>query len=75
MNKTLNAVRRGIKAAMAPPPGHKYQAAGKTIVCPHCGSDVFAWAGLGGISHAGYGVKCCRCTHIEYFGDRPKEQD
>jgi hypothetical protein len=75
MNKTLNAVRRGIKAALKAPRTHKYEAAGKTIVCSHCGSDDFEWVGVGGISYAGYGVKCDRCSHIEYFGKRPKELD
>jgi hypothetical protein len=75
MNKTLKAVRRGIKAAFNPPPSHKFQAAGKIIACSHCGSEGFEWAGVAGISYAGYGVKCCRCSHVEYFGKRPKEQD
>ena len=75
MGKTLNAVRRGIKAAMHAPPSYKFQAAGKTILCSHCGSDAFNWVGVAGISYAGYGVKCSRCTHIEYFGERPKQMD
>jgi hypothetical protein len=75
VNKTINAVRRGFKAALHPPPGYKYEAAGKTIVCSHCGTDLFNWVGVAGISCAGYGVMCCRCTHIEYFGTRPKQLD
>jgi hypothetical protein len=75
MSKTLNAVRRGIKAALNAPPSHQYQAAGKTIVCSHCGSDAFERVGVAGISYAGHGVQCCRCSHIEYFGKRPQEVD
>jgi hypothetical protein len=75
MNKTLNAVRRGIKAAMKPPRSHRYEAAGKTIVCSHCGHDLFELVGVAGLTAAGYGIYCACCSHAEYFVNRPKEQD
>ncbi len=73
MNRTLSAVRKGIKAALHPPTSFRYEAGGKIVVCSHCGSDAFDWVGVAGISYAGYGVKCVRCTHIEYFGKRPRQ--
>ena len=75
MGKTIKAIRRGIKAAFNAARSHKYEAAGKTIVCSHCGHDEFERAGLAGMTHAGYGVKCCHCSHIEYFGKQPAELD
>jgi hypothetical protein len=50
---------------------HRYQAAGKTIICSHCGNDSFDLVGVAGISFAGHGIKCSKCTHIEYFGTEP----
>jgi hypothetical protein len=77
MSKTVNAVRRavkaGIKAASGAPSGHKYQAGGKTVVCTHCSSDGFQRYGPLGATFGGYGLECSHCSHIEYFGKRPQE--
>ena len=78
VSNTFKAIRSGIKAgvnAMKSPQPRHFQAAGKTIVCSHCGYDGFVRAGLAGITMAGYGVKCCRCDHIEYFGAQPTDLD
>ena len=71
MGKTLNAGRRGIEAAMNTPCFQKYEAAGKTIACSHCGSVLFEPVGIAGFSAAGYGIACSRCTHAQYFLKRP----
>ena len=47
------------------------KAAGKTIVCPHCGSDSFASFGVVGLSLAGFGIQCSKCTRLEYFASQP----
>ena len=74
MNNTIEAIRRGIEAgvnAMQNPQPHHFQAAGKSIVCSHCGHDSFDLVGVAGMSLAGHGIKCAKCTHIEYFGSEP----
>ena len=77
MSKTVNAVRRavkaGIKAASGAPSAHKYQAGGKTVVCTHCSGDGFQRYGPLGATFGGYGLECSHCSHIEYFGMRPQE--
>jgi hypothetical protein len=77
MSKTVNAVRRavkaGIKAASGAPSALKYQAGGKTVVCSHCSGDGFHRYGPLGATFGGYGLECSRCSHIEYFGKRPQE--
>jgi len=77
MSKTVNAVRRavkaGLKAASGVPSPEKFRAGGKTIICTHCGSDDFEPYGPLGATFGGYALECSKCSHIEYFGKRPKE--
>ena len=76
MSNTINALRRGMKAgvaAMQDSVPHRFEAAGKTIVCPHCGSDSFASFGVVGLSLAGFGLQCSKCTRIEYFASQPSQ--
>ncbi len=77
MNKTLNAMRRavkaGIKAASGNASGQAYQANGKRITCSICGSDGFLRYGPLGETFGGYGLECSTCSHIEYFCKRPKK--
>jgi hypothetical protein len=76
MGNTIKALRRGIKAgvdAVQHPRAHQFQAAGKTVVCPHCGNDAFDLVGVAGISIAGYGIVCSKCTHILYFTKKPRQ--
>jgi len=76
MNKTLKALERGIRAgvkAVSDPSGihKKYEAAGKRIVCSHCGADDFeSPAGTVGL-FSGYVLQCSRCGHLECFGREP----
>jgi hypothetical protein len=73
MGNTIKAIRRGIKAGVNAmhSQARRFQAGGKTVVCSHCGNDTFESVGLGGISFAGSGIACSRCTHIEYFTTTP----
>jgi len=76
VSNTIKALRRGIKAgvdAMQDSVPHHFEAAGKTIVCPHCGSDSFASFGVVGLSLAGFGIQCSKCTRIEYFASPPSQ--
>src|SRR5450759_1120459 len=61
MNKTIRAIRRGVKAAMEPVRPQKFQAGGKPVIGSHCRSDGFQWYGLAGASFAGYGLECVQC--------------
>ncbi len=74
VSNTIDALRRGIKAgvdAMQSSQPGRFQAGGKTIVCSHCGNDTFEQVGVAGVSFAGYGVACSKCSHIEYFRSEP----
>ena len=78
ISNTLETLRRGVEAGVdatqssAP---DRFQAAGKTIVCCHCGSDLFASFGVVGLSLAGYGLQCSKCTRLEYFASQPTQLD
>jgi len=76
MSHTLKTLRRGdeagVDATQSSAP-HRFQAAGKTIVCSHCGSDLFASFGVVGLSLAGYGLQCSKCTRLEYFASQPTQ--
>ena len=78
MSNTLKTLRRGVEAGVdatqssAP---HRFQAAGKTIVCSHCGGDLFASFGVVGLALAGYGLQCSKCTRLEYFASQPTQLD
>jgi hypothetical protein len=76
VGNTIRAIRRGIKAGAkavqeSDPP--KFESGGKTIICSHCGSDHLYMVGVAGISVAGYGIECSKCTHIQYFRKKPHQ--
>jgi hypothetical protein len=76
MSNALKTLRRADEAgvdAMQSSAPHRFQAAGKTIVCSHCGSDLFASFGVVGLSLAGYGLQCSKCTRLEYFASQPTQ--
>jgi hypothetical protein len=75
MNKTIKALRRGIKAAIGPERSERFEVCGKVVICSHCGSDGFRRYGVLGASYGGYGLECFRCSHIEYFGKKPAERE
>ena len=54
---------------MEPDYPEKAQAAGKKVMCSHCGSDIFTRSGISGF--AGVGLVCVKCSHIEYFVKSP----
>ncbi len=77
MNKTLKALERGlkagVKAAREPILPPKYEAAGKRVVCSHCGADTFeSPEGLIG-TFSGWTLQCSQCGHLECFGKEPRE--
>jgi hypothetical protein len=74
VSNPIEALRRGIKAgveAMQSSQPGRFQAGGKTIVCTHCGNDIFEPVGMVGMSVAGYGIACSKCTRIDYFRSEP----
>jgi hypothetical protein len=76
MNKTLKALQRGIKAgvmaASEPPPApQKYEAAGKRILCSHCGADDFESPPGLVVVFSKYVLQCSQCGHLECFGKQP----
>jgi len=79
MNKTIRAVRRGVrrglKAASEASRPQRFQARGRPVVCSQCGSGGFQRYGPIGVTFGGHGLQCSNCAHIEYFGERPKEAD
>jgi hypothetical protein len=75
MNKTLRAIRRGVKAALENPKPHHFQTVSQPVVCSLCGGDSFERYGVAGFTYAGYGLECSRCGHLEYFAKQPTELD
>ena len=77
VNKRIDAVGRavtaGLKAASEASNSKRFHAGGKAVVCTQCGGDKFRRYGVMGSSFGGYGLECAHCSHIEYFGRRPKE--
>jgi hypothetical protein len=79
MNKTITAIKRGVKAAVAESfRPRQFEAGGKPIVCSHCGSSSFERYRTGvldraKIGFAGYALSCCQCSHLEYFAKEPSE--
>ena len=76
MNKTIKAIERGVKAALAGPGPQGFQAGGKTIVCSHCGGEGFVpfdldkWAAQGMLREQ-HGLECFACGHLELFTKKP----
>jgi len=78
MNKTIRALRRGVKAGVkaASEPINtqsKYKSAGQQIRCSQCGNDVFEpgppFAGI----FSGPVLQCTHCSHLEFFGKGVEE--
>ena len=76
MKRTIKAVQRGIKAAMAAPEPKSFRAGGKITACAHCGNTAFVpyeltkWASEGFLRDL-YGLECAKCNHLEFFAQRP----
>jgi hypothetical protein len=70
MSNIKTALSRGIRAAKKAMGPQKYLAAGKRIVCPHCGCDLFNTVGLPYL--LGHIMECSRCTLRLIFGDKPE---
>ena len=76
MGNTFDAITRGVKAGVAAvkeATPHRFEVAGKVVVCAHCGNDTFNEVGVLGVSFGGYGISCTRCTRIEYFLKAPSQ--
>lgn len=81
MNKTITAIKRGVKAAVKDTlRPRQFQAGGKPVICSQCSSDGFQWHGHGTFGTRqqarfieGYALQCCQCSHLEFFGKRPDE--
>jgi hypothetical protein len=76
MKKTIKALQRGIKAAMAAPEPQRFQAGGKIIACSQCGSTDFVpyeltKSATEGLLRELYGLRCAKCSHLEFFAQRP----
>lgn len=70
MSKTKTALSRAFRAAKSAMGPQRYQAAGKTIVCTHCGGDRFATPGLPSL--VGYVLDCSHCKHRLLFSGKPE---
>lgn len=73
MNKTLKSLKRavdaGLKAASEPvEERHKYRAAGKPVLCSHCGGSIFESGPTVAPMLLGKAIQCVRCSHLEIFG-------
>ena len=76
--RTIKAISRGVEAALAKPSPRRYEAAGKVIVCSHCGGNMFLPYHLSkfmweGFLHEQYGLECAACSHLELFAKEPTE--
>jgi hypothetical protein len=79
MNKTITAIKRGVKAAVTESlRPRQFEASGRPITCSLCGSSSFERYRSGvldraKIGFAGYALACCQCSHLEYFAKEPLE--
>ena len=76
MNKTIQAIQRGVKAALAGPGPQSFQAGGKKVACSHCGGEAFVPHGLDKFGSQGmlrehFGLECDGCGHLELFIKKP----
>lgn len=78
MNKTITAIQRGVKLVVSQITHPcQFVAAGRPVVCSHCGSNGFQWHGSGMAGSrfkpfvGGYALECCRCSHLEHFAKKP----
>jgi hypothetical protein len=82
MNKTITAIKRGVKVAVAEVlRPRQFEAGAKPVVCSHCGSHGFQWHGYGIVGTkykpmvGGYILECSQCSHLEHFAKKPTEID
>lgn len=80
LGTALRAFGRGVAAHLAP---GRYTAAGKAVVCPHCGDDSFeAWTavvntrgltffGLDWLDEGATVLACARCGLVQWFRTPP----
>jgi DNA-directed RNA polymerase subunit RPC12/RpoP len=70
MSKMKSALGRGIRAARASIGPQRYAAAGKAIVCSHCGGDRFTGPGVPTL--VGYILDCAHCKQRLLFAQKPE---
>lgn len=85
MSKTISPIKRAIKVALKEtfhPSPQRFRIGSKSVVCTLCGNDGFHWHGHGTLGSRykallveGYALQCCDCSHLEFFGKRPEEQE
>jgi hypothetical protein len=87
MKKIITAIRRAIIAAREPPivqdpipEPQGFQVAGRIIKCSQCGGQTFIRFELEPVlgnvvlcEHGG--LQCSRCSHLEFFAQRPEEAE
>jgi len=86
MNKFMQALRRGSKAALDSLGPGEFVVEGKKVVCPHCKNRVFdqgtaqlntsgmTFVGLDWANRSAYTLLCKKCGHIEWFLSRPEKE-
>ena len=86
MKKTINAVRRGLKAASAAMKSRKYSVADKPVLCPHCAGEEFDEAtallnttgltllGLDWANRSATTLVCIECGHVQWFLKSPTKR-
>jgi rubrerythrin len=84
MAKLGRALRRGVEAFEEARESRRYQAAGKQVVCQHCGNDTFTpeeamlnrtgrtFFDLDWTDKAGTALVCNRCGLIHWFLEPPE---
>jgi len=81
MSNMITSIQRAAKVAVKETLRPcQFEVGSKRIVCSQCGSDGFQWHGHGALGTRfkvlgveGYALQCCHCSHLEFFGKRPKE--
>jgi DNA-directed RNA polymerase subunit RPC12/RpoP len=70
MSNVKTPLARGIRAAKSAMGPQKYQAAGKSIACSHCGGDRFTTPNMPTI--LGYIFDCAHCKQRLLFAEKPE---
>ena len=85
MGKFTEAVKAGVRAMREDLGPKEYAAAGRQIVCGHCGHTLFTarellldtrgatLVGLEWLNQGAVALVCAQCTSIQWFGGRPEE--
>ena|GEM_PF-1947094 len=71
MSRIKTALSRSIRAAKSALGPQRYQAAGKAIICHHCGSDRFTTLGMPSL--VGYILDCSHCKLRLLFSQKPEQ--